>query len=144
MKMSINVGRSWFNKSNCPQPGNPDNPQPLSPAEKFAGLLFYLLLFQSAFAKRSLTKCCILASSSGDHSEALKVQPNECRHSSIMVSASFSGQMFLPESSSIPGNEGVYLLWASKIPPCWITLLFFFRCALPTILCLLMIRSCGA
>ena len=40
MRMNINVGRSWFNKSNCPQPVIPDNPQPLSPAEKFAGLLF--------------------------------------------------------------------------------------------------------
>jgi hypothetical protein len=38
--MSIKLGLRWFNKSNCPRPGNPDNPQPLSPAEKFAGLLF--------------------------------------------------------------------------------------------------------
>ena len=44
MRMSIKLGLRWFNKSNCPRPGNPDNPQPLSPAEKFAGLLFYLLL----------------------------------------------------------------------------------------------------
>jgi hypothetical protein len=101
------LGGVGFNKSNCPQPGNPDNPQPLGPAKKFAGLLFYLLLFQSLFAKRCSTKCCILASSSCDHFEVLKVQPRAWQHSITIVSASFSGQSFIPESSSIPGNEGV-------------------------------------
>ncbi|MEN9672826.1 MAG: hypothetical protein RL553_1091, partial [Planctomycetota bacterium] len=27
MRMSIKLGLRWFNKSNCPRPGNPDNPQ---------------------------------------------------------------------------------------------------------------------
>jgi hypothetical protein len=50
------LGGVGFNKSNCPQPGNPDNPQPLGPAKKFAGLLFLSFVIPIRISKTKLDK----------------------------------------------------------------------------------------